>query len=88
MFFVIIVKSEGFRVCDRELWRCNFQDLLTHLNRTRDPTGRNESTSKMSSSGRNAGDRVIIIIVVDVYVVDVYVADVFLLSLLLRFLGS
>lgn len=38
-----------------------FQDLLTHLNRTRDLTGRNESTSKMSSSGRNAGDRVFIV---------------------------
>jgi hypothetical protein len=59
---VISVKS-GFRIDD--LLRCNFtkvgseirvfQDLLTHLNRTRDLTGRKESNSAMRSSGRTVG---------------------------------
>lgn len=57
------VKS-GFCVDDDRL-RCNFtkvgsdirvfQALLTHLNRTRDFTGRKESNSSMRSPGRNTG---------------------------------
>lgn len=57
--------------CDCDFWRCNFtkvgseirvfQDLLTQLKRTRDFTGRKESTSATRSSERTAGDGGIVI---------------------------
>lgn len=73
MCSVISVKRLGF--CDCDFWRCNFtkmgseirvfHDLFTHLNRTTDFTGRNESTSAMRSSERTASDGVIVALCID-----------------------
>jgi hypothetical protein len=69
-YLAINVKRLGFR--DFDFLRSKFtkvgseirvfQDLLTHLNRTRDFTGRYESTSAMRSSERTASDGVIVMV--------------------------